>query len=876
MRKLLLSVIFCLLVSNSFFAQDIVDVNLDVKHSVGGVSELDRSKYLMLHAGVNDSEWPNEEFKREFLEDFDTYLGRNNGSLPWNHSICEEDPNKPGWPSISYLQTKGAQAIEKYKNDTNEHKYENRLSSYMMGGQEGMYPNGDHEIGPNGKKWTMAKDGYKPIAEFYANYFKYFHGNGGTTGEPLPVYIEVLNEPFVKATKIGTTRENISEMHKVVAKRIKELNPNAKVGGYSAAHPAYEAADFNHWKKNWKTFIDIAGEEMDFFSLHLYDNVQKTGEGQYRAGSNVEAILDMVEHYGYLKLGEVKPFCISEYGCLNTEGELYTKERDWHNLRSFSTIMMQLLERPDVIDQALPFIINKANWWKPSGDQNPDAKYAHRLFRQKKELAGETGDEWVYTEIVKFYQMWANVNGTRVDTKSSNLDTQIDTYVEGNKAYVIVNNMHHEARRVDLNLKGFGDAKIESIKIQHLHAENAGVPALDITNETSAISSINIGREATIILEYTFDKTISISETSNETKYFADGYLKPISANQNINFNINNVNLGSIGEAILRVGVGRDHGKSLKPTLKVNDTSVNVPTNWRGNDQSGRDEFFGVLEIEVPYNLLKSDNQISVSFPDNGGHISSLTMQVFNFSKEISRSEEKLSSNNFKLKTTGETCTNKNNGLVEITAVDNLNYTATIKSLNLTKNFTQNTSFNNLPIGNYELCITIPSKPNFEQCYNVNIVEAEALKVSSKVNQQNKSVFYSLTGGNNYTIKINNKVYTTSKSTIELPLLNGKNSIEITSEKECQEAFKEEFFIGNEITAYPIPFNNYITVNLGNDTSINAIVKVYTSLGTLAISKKYPVTNGKLNLNLSNLNSGMYFLSVETTNSSKNLKVIKQ
>ena len=50
----------------------------------------------------------------------------------------------------------------------------------------------------------------------------------------------------------------------------------------------------------------------------------------------------------------------------------------------------------------------------------------------------------MYTEIVKFYQLWANVKGTRVDTKSCNLDTQIDTYVNGNKAYVIINNLHHE------------------------------------------------------------------------------------------------------------------------------------------------------------------------------------------------------------------------------------------------------------------------------------------------------------------------------------------------------------------------------------------------------------------------------------------------
>ena len=865
----------------SFFtlkAQDIVDINLDTKHTVGGVSKLDRSKYLMLHTGVDDNEWPNEEFKREFLEDFDTYLGRNNGSLPWNLSICEEDPTKPGWPSISYLQSKGAEAINNYKNKTSEHKYENRISRYMMGGQEGMYPNGLHEIGPNGKKWTMAKEGYLPLAEFFANYFKYFHGTGGVNGQPLPTYIEIMNEPFVKANSIETTRENLSEMYRVVAKRIKELNPEAKVGGYSAAHPAYEAADFQHWEKNWKTFIDIAGEEMDFFSLHLYDNLQQNDTGQYRAGSNVEAILDMVEHYGYLKLGEVKPFCLSEYGCLNTEGETYTKERDWHNLRSFSTMIMQFLERPDVIDQALPFIILKANWWKPSGTQDPDAKYAHRLFRQKKELEGETGDEWVYTEIVKFYQLWANVNGTRVDTKSSNLDTQIDTYVDGKKAYVILNNMHHEARTVDLSLKGFSDAKIESILVKHLHAENNGIPALDETTYTTPIDRIDIGREATIILEYTFDKDISIIETSDETKYYADSYYKTINANQAINFNINGVTTSTNGEAILRLGVGRDHGKSLKPTILINNNEIEVPTNWRGNDQNGRDKFFGVLEIEFPYNLLKTDNTVSISFSDAGGHISSVTMQVFNFSKEIERSEEiiKIGSSNFTIKTTGETCNNKNNGLVSISANQNLNYTATFKNLSLSNSFTQNTTFENLAAGEHELCITIIELPDFKQCYTVVIPEVEALKVAAKVNQQSKSVNFDLNGSKKYYITINNRTFVSTNTSIELPLKNGENTIEIKTELECQGVFKKEIFIGSDIIAYPNPFNENFTINLGIDKSKNATVQIITNIGTLAYSKDHEVSNNIINLNTSTLSKGVYILSVETATSSKKLKIIKQ
>ncbi len=479
-----------------------------------------------------------------------------------------------------------------------------------------------------------------PLAEYYANFLKYFHGTGGTSGLPQPAYVEVMNEPFVKSDELGTTNANLSQMHAVVARRIKELNPEVKVGGYSAAHPAYEAADFKHWENNWKLFIDIAGDDMDFFALHLYDNIRNIpSQGQYRAGSNIEAILDMVEHYGYLKYGYIKPFNISEYGCLSSnEGESYTKERDWNNIRSFSTIMMQLLEKQDVVDMALPFLLLKANWWNP----DLEYRYAHRLFRQKKELEGESGDEWVYTEVVKFFQLWSNVKGTRIDTKSSNLDTQVDTYIDGNKAYVIVNNLHHEARYVDLYVKGIGDANVQSVYVKHLHAENAGVPALDESTLTTPPDRIQVGREATAILEYTFDLPIEIPDSSSEAKYYADIYFQKVLANQQIDFNLDGISLSEHGEAVLRLGTGRNFGNSLKPVVEVNGTGIPVPTNLRGDDQKNRDRFFGVLEIPVPYEILQENNVVSVTFPDDGGHVSSLTMQVFNFSKEIFRTGDQI------------------------------------------------------------------------------------------------------------------------------------------------------------------------------------------------------------------------------------------
>ncbi|MCI2283959.1 hypothetical protein L3081_11795 [Colwellia sp. MSW7] len=103
--------------------------------------------------------------------------------------------------------------------------------------------------------------------------------------------------------------------------------------------------------------------------------------------------------------------------------------------------------------------------------------------------------------------------------------------------------------------------------------------------------------------------------------------------------------MGTNGEAVLRLGIGRDHGKSLLPTVKVNNTTLTVPADFRGYDQiqgkkySGRDNYFGVIEIPVPLVTLQTSNTITVNFSDTGGFVSTAALQVFTTSKLLTRSQ---------------------------------------------------------------------------------------------------------------------------------------------------------------------------------------------------------------------------------------------
>jgi len=162
-------------------------------------------------------------------------------------------------------------------------------------------------------------------------------------------------------------------------------------------------------------------------------------------------------------------------------------------------------------------------------------------------------------------------------------------------------------------------------------------PELAENNYTSLPKNIEISPEATMILEYAYANNIQITETSDETKYYATEYYKPIVGNQTLFFDINDVATSQFGEATLRIGIGREHGRELFPEVKINGSVLQVDKKYRGDDQKDRLSFFGVLEVNIPWNLLQKNNNVSIKFPDSGGFISSLSLQAYRFSKDIKR-----------------------------------------------------------------------------------------------------------------------------------------------------------------------------------------------------------------------------------------------
>ncbi|WP_026970827.1 hypothetical protein [Aliagarivorans marinus] len=622
------------LMSGYAHASSQVFVDVNVEHSVGGISEFDRSKYITVHSMSATTDWDGDEDKLDYLfNDMDAYFGRDNGSLPWWATLVDQDPNRPGYADPNSIAELGKQQrLEDYgKDKAYQHKYEDRFH-VMVGGQMNQLWLGNH-TGKDG--WTFKNT--DAIGEYMGRFLNEFYRDEGqdpTQGHPRPKYLEVLNEPLWEVVDThGGDPLDVFVFHNEVAEAIRKHNDDVMIGGYTTAFPWFDDKKFAHWNERMKLFIDTSAEYMDFFSVHFYDFGylnRDRGVANFRGG-RIEATLDMMEQYQMLKLGEIKPLLISEYGGRDhkTEQRVWSARNDWQTMKSFSPMMLQFMAKPDQIVKAIPFSLMKAEW---SGDGGRN--YPWRLMRHADEKGGEEGDHYVFSHIIKFYQLWSEVNGTRVDTRSDNADLLVDSYVDGEKAYVIISNLIDEDAEVSVNMANTPQSQLAGVTLKHLHFAN-WEPTLTVSEHSDLPESITIGAEGTVVIEYSYKQPLETNERAIERKYYADSYLHEIKKNAPINFQISDVKTNEFGEAVLRLSFGRKHRRSKQPVVTVNGTEIAVPENFAGDMQKKRPQFFSMLEIPVPNALLKEDNQISVTFPDKGGFVTTATLQTFEFSADI-------------------------------------------------------------------------------------------------------------------------------------------------------------------------------------------------------------------------------------------------
>ncbi|MDT8418535.1 MAG: T9SS type A sorting domain-containing protein, partial [Lutibacter sp.] len=240
-----------------------------------------------------------------------------------------------------------------------------------------------------------------------------------------------------------------------------------------------------------------------------------------------------------------------------------------------------------------------------------------------------------------------------------------------------------------------------------------------------------------------------------------------------------------------------------------------------------------------------------------------------------------LPANNFTVEVTSETCPNKNNGKISISAAETHNYIAEINGIstdgvtpiNIADNeFTNNLLLDSLEPGIYTICISV-SGETYIQCFEIKVIAGEVILAEANVTSGKVAVEIKK-GTAPYAVYVNGQeTFRTNSPQFEVDVKNG-DLLEVKTAKSCEGVFSKIIESLSEITAYPNPTQGAFEITVPTSQT-EVVIQLYNINSQLISTKKYPVVYGKVQISLANKPTGVYIAKVLLT-APVTIKIIKQ
>jgi len=147
--------------------------------------------------------------------------------------------------------------------------------------------------------------------------------------------------------------------------------------------------------------------------------------------------------------------------------------------------------------------------------------------------------------------------------------------------------------------------------------------------------------------------------------------------------------------------------------------------------------------------------------------------------------------------------------------------------------------------------------------------------VQASVSSKESAVTLKLSGAANYyTINLNGKVQTTTQSEITLPLLSNKNSLTVSTDKDCQGVYEDIISLGNDILVYPNPISEGILNIVLPKLEVSGTLELYTISGGMILQQSFTDNSEVLQIDVDAVPVGTYILKVTQGNQAKNTLII--
>ena len=179
----------------------------------------------------------------------------------------------------------------------------------------------------------------------------------------------------------------------------------------------------------------------------------------------------------------------------------------------------------------------------------------------------------------------------------------------------------------------------------------------------------------------------------------------------------------------------------------------------------------------------------------------------------------------------------------------------------------------NLEAGSYNVCVTAEgvNSVEFQRCFEFTLQDPPELSVDSRNEDFSLSsgsegeeiISYTLSGGDIYNINHNGITQQTARSSHNLTLKKGLNTVKITTGNDCQGGFEKQYFVSETVSYSPNPFDNQLTLFIGGaDRDVQ--VDLFSTEGRLVLTKKVMLTGDNRNIliDTSEFKLGSYMIKV--------------
>jgi len=212
-----------------------------------------------------------------------------------------------------------------------------------------------------------------------------------------------------------------------------------------------------------------------------------------------------------------------------------------------------------------------------------------------------------------------------------------------------------------------------------------------------------------------------------------------------------------------------------------------------------------VPNIDFPI-VDENVTEIIWTYQDSSGNSIFQTQKVI-LTKPVGCTAGNVTINDFQFSVTNEQCYDQNNGSISILAAKPAPYNVTVQKvigLQSKHQFDDTLNVDKLPPGDYNVCINIEGF-DIEICKTLSILAAENLEVMYEVNDADKEIKVSMTGGDEYLITLNGTTITTAESELVLDLEWGTNELTVQTENECQDDFELSIETSKDLSFFPNP-----------------------------------------------------------------------